>query len=98
MLGGKNRARLAKLDLLAKAWGDTEMAFQKELQTSVTVRLMDSSGASKWDETWSSERAPPEGGWDWPTICDVSRGKPDEFCIAIWHKDTTSEAFCLQGN
>jgi len=84
MFGGKNRVRLARLELLARAWSDTEA-----LQPSVTIRLMDSGAAAKWGETWSSDRTPPEGGWDWPAISDGCRGKTDDFCIAIWHGGTT---------
>jgi hypothetical protein len=50
---------------------------------------MDRAGAAKWEETWSLDRTPPEGGWDWAAIREASHGKTDEFCVAIWHGDAT---------
>jgi hypothetical protein len=88
MFGAKNRARLARLDLLAQACDDSQASFGEELECLITVRLMDRAGGIKWEESWSSQRTPPEGGWDWPLISEASKSKADEFCIAIWH-DTT---------
>jgi hypothetical protein len=50
---------------------------------------MDRGAGQKWQETWPSQRSPPEGGWDWPAINERTGHKTDEFCVAIWHDDTT---------
>lgn len=89
MFGAKNRARIAHLNLLADACDESQAAFGERLQKPITIRLMNRDGATKWNENWSSERTPPEGGWDWAEISDASKSKPDEFCVAIWHEDTT---------
>jgi len=88
MFGGKIRVRVARLDLLAIACDDSQAAFSALKQCHVAIRLMDRDGAEKWEESWSSDRTPPEGGWDWAEISQNSKGTTDEFCVAIWHGGT----------
>ena len=89
MFGAKNRALIAKLNVLSQACDDSQASFGEALECPVSVRAMDRAGSTKWEESWSSQRTPPEGGWDWPVISEGSKSKPDEFCVAIWHEDTT---------
>jgi hypothetical protein len=96
MFGGeKSRIRNARLNSLATACDDSQSDFSELLDCTVTIRQMDRVACAKWQETWPSQRSPPEGGWDWPAIHDLSRGKTDEFCVAIWHDDTTLSGLFL---
>ena len=89
MFGSKVRVRLGRLDALAVACDDSQSEFGEILGAAITIQSMNRDAASKWQETWTSQRSPPEGGWDWASIHDLSKRKTDEFCVAIWHEDTT---------
>jgi hypothetical protein len=87
--GAKERIRIGRLNSLASACDDSQSEFSQLRDCLVTIRQMDRSAIAKWQETWPSQRSPPEGGWDWPAIHDLSRRKTDEYCVAIWHENTT---------
>jgi hypothetical protein len=89
MFGAKARVRVTRLDSLATACDDSQGEFSELLDAPITICSMNRDAAAKWQETWPSQRTPPEGGWDWPAFQDMSNRKVDEFCVAIWHGDTT---------
>jgi hypothetical protein len=90
MFGGvKTRIRVGRLDSLASVCDDSQSDFSEILDCRVTIRHMDRDANAAWQATWPSQRSLQEGGWDWPQINELSKRKTDEFCVAIWHEDTT---------
>lgn len=97
MFGAKNRIRIRRLDCLAACCDDSQAEFGELLEADLEFRRANDQAIDYWEQNWlpNSQRAPPEGGWDWREIEKGIRHKTDEFCIAIWHGSAILSGLCV---
>jgi hypothetical protein len=84
----KSKLRAERTGHLLDALGQTKDALAVTFGTAFSLSLMDNKACEFWATAWVPIRH-PEADWDWAAIHEQTRGRADQFCVALWHDDTT---------
>lgn len=87
---GRKEVRAKRIAQLERAFNECRNGLVLAAGTAFSLKMVDAEACRLWAETWQTvERSEPEGGWDWAEFHNGTSWRGDQFCIALWHNDTT---------
>lgn len=88
--GTRGAIRAKRIAQLERAFVECKNGLVLTAGTAFSLKMMDDGACRIWAETWQAvRRDEPDGGWDWAHFHNESQRLADQFCIALWHDDTT---------
>ncbi|MGI9484815.1 MAG: hypothetical protein ACR2RF_02825 [Geminicoccaceae bacterium] len=77
-------------DIQLRCLTEAEYIFREKGYGGVRLSLFDQASDHAWNEQWrpKSDRLPPNGGWDWPSLRSLCERKYSSMGVAIWDTET----------
>jgi hypothetical protein len=95
-LWSKKDVRATRIAQLQRAFRECKDGLVLAAGTAFSLKMVDDETCRIWAETWQTVQRPePDGGWDWAHFHGGTQRRADQFCIALWHDDTTLCALAL---